>query len=328
MPEAQTTGNVTMLPASATETTQPARQSQMVTNVIKALVEAQSKIAPPKKGRTAKVRTKTGDDYSYNYASLDDILAAIKEPLAAAGLCFTQDATTQPGSVSVMTTLLHVSGEWLRFGPFELPAGETPQAKGSALTYARRYALTSALGIATEDDDAASAGKPKTPRNDQASEAMMKRLHAVAKTKGVTHEGLRDWAGKNLGIESLVELTSSGAKTMLDSLAELPDVAVEPGVAEKDVGVEGAQESNVAGDGPSRSSTSEGTDASISTNPEDDEPATRELWSEARTVFGSLPKVIAAYREAVGVTGTVKQKDVTNGVLRELIDVAQAEAAS
>lgn len=305
-------GIVTLVP---TLESTPPRMSNTIVRVITALATAVAKIEPPKKMKTAKVKTKTGDDYTYSYASLADVIAAVRGPLADEGLCFVQDATTTVDRVSVTTIVLHSSGEWIRFGPFELPAGGTPQAFGSALSYARRYALTAALGIATEDDDDGALAGTTKDRTRKASEPQMKRLHALAKQKGKTHDQLRDWAGANLGIESLVELTSSGAKAMMDSLEILPDAVVESGVAEK----------SVESDKPEHAATVR--DEQVSEE-DDDAPATKSLWHEAREVFGSLPKVIAAYRDAVGVTGTIKQKDVTNGVLRELIENARADAAS
>lgn len=196
------------------------------------LAAAQAEFLAVKKSRTANVTTRTGPSYSYRYASLDDILAATRPALAKHGIALTQDVTNEPGAVHLTTVLRRGTAE-LRFGPFTLPADGGAQAIGSALTYARRYQLAAALAIAAEeDDDGATASPTEDIRAEQkaatkASETQMKRLHALAAAKGVTHEQMRDWAGRHLGIETLTELTKVGAVEMEKSLKELPDV--EPG---------------------------------------------------------------------------------------------------
>jgi len=63
---------------------------------------------------------------------------------------------------------MHTSGEFLTHKPTRLPVGMDAQKTGSAITYARRYSLMAALGLATEDDDGASAPprKERTPVRD------------------------------------------------------------------------------------------------------------------------------------------------------------------
>jgi RecB family exonuclease len=92
------------------------------------------------------------------------------------------------------------------------------------MTYASKYALGLALGVAAEEDDDASGTSAPVGARDKASQSQMKLLHALAKQKGVTHEQMRDWAGRHLGIESLTELSKPGAKEMMESLKALPDV--------------------------------------------------------------------------------------------------------
>lgn len=88
------------------------------------------------------------------FLSLPHTLDHVREPLAKVGLAVTQDvATTENGMLGVTTRIIHTSGEEIVFGPL---AGEVPadwQKIGSAITYARRYALTAALGLAGDDDD-------------------------------------------------------------------------------------------------------------------------------------------------------------------------------
>ena len=103
----------------------------------------------------------------FRYASLAAHLDAIRNPLSMHGISVVQPtALAEAGKVHVTTMLLHTSGEWLA-SEITMPCGNTAQAVGSALTYARRYSLAALVGIVGEDDDdgnaatqAASEAKP------------------------------------------------------------------------------------------------------------------------------------------------------------------------
>lgn len=125
-----------------------------------ALVAAIADMPDISKGKKAKVEMKGGGSYSYNYADLGDVLTAVRAVLSKHGLAVVQDVTgLQGGMIGVSTILTHKNGGRMIFGPLPMPTGSTPQALGSAITYARRYALLAALGIATEDDDGQTARK-------------------------------------------------------------------------------------------------------------------------------------------------------------------------
>lgn len=92
------------------------------------------------------------------YADLPAILDAIKDPLQEAKLTFTQFPV---GAHGLTTLLMHTSGEWMKATYEMVPVKNDPQGHGSAITYARRYALGAILGISTEeDDDGNSASAP------------------------------------------------------------------------------------------------------------------------------------------------------------------------
>ena len=103
--------------------------------------------------------------FKSKYADLASVVEAIRAAFSANGLSYIQ--TVEPSEkdeVRVETTLLHSSGEWISCGVLSLPVSKVDaQGYGSALTYARRYSLSAAVGVAPEDDDgnAASAAKPK-----------------------------------------------------------------------------------------------------------------------------------------------------------------------
>lgn len=88
--------------------------------------------------------------FKSSYADLPAILEAIKQPLQDAGLSFAQFPTGQHG---LTTILMHKDGEWMKSTYEMVPVKNDPQGHGSAITYARRYALGAILGISTEEDD-------------------------------------------------------------------------------------------------------------------------------------------------------------------------------
>ena len=112
-----------------------------------AFTKAQAQLVNPPKKRTVN----TGK-FSYSYAELPDIIDSVRQVLAEHGLSFAQ-SVEGAGSYGVTTRIYHRVGHCEEFGPLLLPAGSTAQEAGSAITYARRYALCAALGIAAEDDD-------------------------------------------------------------------------------------------------------------------------------------------------------------------------------
>lgn len=123
-------------------------------NLASALAAFQTHIPTVEKGKKA-----AAGKYSYDYADLTDVTSKVLPLLAAEGLAWsTQPDLTEHGFV-LRYELRHESGEALK-GVYPLPAPNTPpQQLGSALTYARRYALTAVTGVAPggDDDDAQQA---------------------------------------------------------------------------------------------------------------------------------------------------------------------------
>jgi hypothetical protein len=100
----------------------------------------------------------------YKYADLTSVIEAIKPALIAHGLFFTQRPQPSEGGVTIETVIGHANGEELSLGSLFVPANKNDaQGFGSALTYARRYALVTAFGVPVEDDDgnAAARGQSK-----------------------------------------------------------------------------------------------------------------------------------------------------------------------
>ena len=103
--------------------------------------------------------------FKSKYADLASVVAAIREPFSANGLAYTQVMHhTGQQDVSVETIILHESGEWISGGTLTLPVSKADaQGVGSAVTYARRYSLQAAVGLAAEDDDGNAATKAAPP---------------------------------------------------------------------------------------------------------------------------------------------------------------------
>ena len=133
-------------------------KSESIAGLAAALAKAQGQM----KGA---VKDSANPFFKSKYADLASVVEAIRVAFSSNGLSYIQ--TVQPSDkdeVRVETTLLHASGEWISCGYLSLPVSKADaQGFGSALTYARRYSLSAAVGVAPEDDDgnAASAAKPK-----------------------------------------------------------------------------------------------------------------------------------------------------------------------
>ena len=115
-----------------------------------ALAKAQSSFPAISRDKEVTVQTKTGGKYTFKYAPLDSILAAVRGPLAENGLTLSQLLDGD----DLVTMLLHKDGQTIT-GRFPLPQveGSTIQNLGSAITYLRRYSIQAILGIAAEEDD-------------------------------------------------------------------------------------------------------------------------------------------------------------------------------
>lgn len=105
-------------------------------------------------------KDKLNPHFKSKYADLGSVIDAIKPALIKHGLFFTQRPQPSEGGVTVETVIGHSSGEEMSLGSLFVPANKNDaQAFGSALTYARRYALVTAFGVPVEDDDGNAAAR-------------------------------------------------------------------------------------------------------------------------------------------------------------------------
>lgn len=120
-----------------------------------ALVKAQKAFGPA-------LKTSTNPAFRSKYAKLENCIEAVIDALNDNGIVLMQPTHLCEDGVIVETMFLHESGEQISNGKLHVPATKhDAQGYGSALTYARRYSLLAACGIAAEDDDGEAASKSK-----------------------------------------------------------------------------------------------------------------------------------------------------------------------
>jgi hypothetical protein len=144
--------------------------SEQIGEVASALAKAQGEFQPIEKAKTAKVKGQTKDgrsfDYTYKYADIADVLAGVLPPLSKHGLSVIQPTVVIDGVMIIRTRLLHSSGQWIESDYPVSSINGDHQKMGGALTYARRYALCSLVGVAAEEDtDGEHAAEQPTPPN-------------------------------------------------------------------------------------------------------------------------------------------------------------------
>lgn len=133
------------------------QRSESIAALSAALAKAQGEIEGATKG-------KTNPHFKSAYADLASVWEACREALTKNGLAILQPVAAEDARVTVTTLLTHSSGEWVSSELTMTATQNTPQGIGSCITYARRYALASMVGVAPEDDDGNAASVPNTSK--------------------------------------------------------------------------------------------------------------------------------------------------------------------
>jgi hypothetical protein len=142
-------------------------RSEAINELVTALAKAQGAFGTVYKDSSAKITSQKGEgsSYHYKYADLAAIIDACRPHLATNGLIVTQLPEVSDGVLTVETILAHSSGQWIS-SSISLAFRDVDVKKlGSAITYCRRYAYQSTLGIAPEDDDGTDAPPIETHRS-------------------------------------------------------------------------------------------------------------------------------------------------------------------
>lgn len=216
------------------------RTSDSVAAISAAIVKAQAEMP----GAPKDTKGQVGNQVRF-YADLTAVVDAARPVLAAHGLAYVQfPSDYSSGTVVVTTRLLHSSGEWME-ADLPMPTGQNgAQGVGSAITYAKRYALMAVLGMASEDDDGGAASKPArkpppakaapAPRHATAtqitdggsvagpSEAQIKKMQAQFNELGLRdrQDRLAFIAAAVRPVESSKDLAVAEASTVIDTLTE------------------------------------------------------------------------------------------------------------
>jgi ERF superfamily len=134
------------------------RSSETIGAIAAALAKAQAELTNPEKSLTATIRSPfpREQDRTFRYAPLSSGLDIVRKTLGRHEIAAVQstEIDKEAGLIRLTTILAHASGEWLSSDWPVCPLAETaaPRRMGAALTYARRYALFTLVGIAGEDD--------------------------------------------------------------------------------------------------------------------------------------------------------------------------------
>ncbi|HEO6300421.1 TPA: ERF family protein [Streptococcus agalactiae] len=199
------------------------RKSESIIEYAKAFCKAQLEIKQP-------LKDKDNPFFKSKYVPLENVTEAITTAFANNGISFSQDPTTnaENGYIDVATLVMHTSGEWVEYGPLSVkPTKNDVQGAGSAITYAKRYALSAIFGITSDqDDDGNEASKPnnssqstkvatikrqktkyQTPKISNIQvETYKSDLSDIAKTTNQNVDELTKWLTETLKVKALEDL--------------------------------------------------------------------------------------------------------------------------
>lgn len=199
-------------------------KSETISKLALALSKAQAKIY-------GAVKEQDNLFFKSKYADLGAVYDAIRAPFAENELSATQLVDEQDNKLYLITMLLHSSGEYItsRY-PLVLKDMSNPQSLKSLVTYARRASLAAIAGVAETDDDGNEASgnvvnethfqqsKPQADAKAQklVTEGQLKRLFAIQKQSGKSHEDVFKYMRENFKKESSSELTMSEYDNLIE----------------------------------------------------------------------------------------------------------------
>lgn len=151
-------------------------------NIAGAFINAQKAFGPA-------LKTSLNPHFKSKYADLSNVIEAVIDALNNNGIGLMQQCHESLTGVIVETVFIHESGETLSCGKLHVPAAKLdPQGYGSALTYARRYSLMAACGIAPEDDDGNAGTKGVQANRAEQREHWLADQHAAIDTAHTSGE--------------------------------------------------------------------------------------------------------------------------------------------
>lgn len=182
-------------------------QSQEIGELAKALSTAQ--------GMMDAARKDSKGNYG-KYTTISSILEVVKDALSKNGLAVVQaPMPCESGSISLRTTLMHTSGQWIASQLNMKAENVSPQKIGSVITYARRYALAALLGVGQEDDDA------QAVQDEYEKRTRKEEKQRVQQTRQQAAESNPDAPSAEMFRALMATLTERGCKEREEYLAEL-----------------------------------------------------------------------------------------------------------
>lgn len=185
------------------------KKSETIIELSKAFAKMQQDLEQP-------LKNASNPFFKSKYVPLPNVVESITKAASKHGLSFSQfPSSDENGNVTVGTLVMHESGEWIEYDPIRMKSVKTdPQAVGSAITYARRYALSAIFGITSDEDDdgneATQPAKSKTPSlkisNERADVYKESIQHIIDRT-GKTDGSITRWFCEQLGIAKIEDMT-------------------------------------------------------------------------------------------------------------------------
>lgn len=192
-----------------------------IKKIAAALVKAQKEFGPA-------LKSSLNPHFKNRYADLSACVEAVVDALNNNGIMLMQPCHEVENGVTVETLFIHESGETLSAGKLHVPASkQDPQGYGSALTYARRYSLMSACGIAPEDDDGQAASQPQRQQESkQQAQAAKLDAQQIAEITNLINEtnsdftAFMEWVSKGVGFncKALKDVPSDAYATLTTQL--------------------------------------------------------------------------------------------------------------
>ena len=181
------------------------KKSETLTEFSKAFAKTQQEMKQP-------LKDANNPFFKSKYVPLENVVEAITESASKNGLSFTQfPSSDEAGNVTVGTLVMHSSGEWIEYDPIKMkPVKNDPQSIGSAITYAKRYALSAIFGITSDqDDDGNEATQTKKQQSKKVNDPVisvekanyyLKEIAAISAEKGKEDGSIVKWFLNHLGV--------------------------------------------------------------------------------------------------------------------------------
>ena len=182
------------------------KKSETLTEFSKAFAKTQQEMKQP-------LKDANNPFFKSKYVPLENVVEAITESASKNGLSFTQfPSSDEDGNVTVGTLVMHSSGEWIEYDPIKMkPVKNDPQSIGSAITYAKRYALSAIFGITSDQDDdgnEATQTKKQAPAKKKDDPVIsvekanyyLKEIATISAEKGKEDGSIVKWFLNHLGV--------------------------------------------------------------------------------------------------------------------------------